>query len=320
MLTWNKLIDNLYLVKEDSDRVNRLNSLIIQGNEEYSSVLIDANYPFAEIDALYSKIKKAKMLIFSHGHLDHTAHAFYHQEKYGTTAYCPVQEREYLTDLDALMELVGFNKLGLTQDYRKMIKYYIKFKECEKVTTFDPGNISFKTENFIIKTIHIPGHSPGHTAFELSSTKKKTQRKILYVSDIGSHPYYGDLNSNISQYRDSIDKLEHIYLNGDYILVPAHGNYYIKKDRTFFERIRNKININKEKVLNSLNSHKAKSLRKLVDERIITPPERVYEPIRELYYLWDGGMINQHLIELINEQKVKKIKKADFLSHKYIKI
>ena len=37
-------------------------------------------------------------------------------------------------------------------------------------------------------------------------------------------------NSDITQFRESIDKLEKIYYEDDYILVPAHGNYYINKD------------------------------------------------------------------------------------------
>ncbi len=316
-LNWKKLINGVYLVKEKSNRVNILNSLVIQNNGLTNSLLIDANYPFDAIDELYSRIKTSKMLIFSHGHLDHTAHAFYHQEKFYTPLFCPIQEMDYLTNLDKLMERVGFNKLNLKEQYSMMIKQYIKFQECKYVNSFIPGKDNFDCASFLIESIHIPGHSPGHTAFKISSKNNKA-RKILYVADIGSHPYYGDLNSDIFQYRKSIDKLEKLYLNDDYILVPAHGNFYNEKDENFFNRIREKIDKNKEKVINSLSKEKPQSLRELIDQRIITPQERIFEPIKELYYLWDGGMIHQHLLELINENRVKKIEKKDFFSHEYI--
>jgi glyoxylase-like metal-dependent hydrolase (beta-lactamase superfamily II) len=316
-LKWNKLINGVYLVKEKSNRVNKLNSLMIEDNGLKNSVLIDANYPFDAIEELYSEINTSKMLLFSHGHLDHTAHAFYHQEKFNTPLFCPIQEKEYLTNLDKLMERVGFKKLKLKEKYGMMVKNYIKFQECSAVNTFIPGEDDFDHESYLIESIHIPGHSPGHTAFKIS-LKNNNPRKILYVADIGSHPYYGDLNSDLIQYRKSIDKLETLYLNGDYILVPAHGNFYHEKDENFFNRIREKINGNKEKVINSLSKEKPQSLRELVEKRIITPKERIFEPIKELYYLWDGGMIHQHLNELIIQNRVKKIEKNDFFSHEYL--
>jgi glyoxylase-like metal-dependent hydrolase (beta-lactamase superfamily II) len=317
MLMWKKLIDGVYLVKEKSNRVNKLNSLVIHKNENAQPVLIDANYPFDAIDELYSQINSAKILLFSHGHLDHSAHAFYHQEKYKTPLFCPFQEKHYLTDLDKLMDIVGFNRLKLKAPYKMMVREYIKFQECQNVNTFVPGEDTFKNGSFLIETIHIPGHSPGQTAFKIISCNG-VRKKVLYVADIGSHPYYGDLNSDIFQYRKSIDKLERIYLNDDFILVPAHGNYYIQEEKNFFNRIREKIDRNKQKVINSLSKKRPKSLKELVEERIITPKERIYKPIEDLYYLWDGGMINQHLRELKQENRVKKIEKNDFLSNEYI--
>jgi len=317
MLKWDKLIDGIYVVKEQSSRVNRLNSLVIQDEGPTNPILIDANYPFDFIDELYSKIIRSKMLLFSHGHLDHTGHAFYHQQHYSTPIYCPNQERDYLIDLEALMDRVGFTKLDLKETYLMMVKEYMKFQECTNVNSFDPGEDVFKKGPFIIKTIHIPGHSPGQTAFKISS-KQNDSLQILYVADIGSHPYYGDQNSNITDYRNSINKLEKIYLNGDYILVPAHGTYYKDKDPDFFNRIREKINKNKERVFEALKKNKPVSLRELVEKRIITPEKRIVEPIKDLYYLWDGGMIYQHLIELIQEGKVDKIEHNGFLSNEYI--
>ncbi|MFO7794643.1 MAG: MBL fold metallo-hydrolase [Promethearchaeati archaeon] len=315
MLVWKELIDGIFLVKENSSRVNILNSLVIEQKKQ-SNILIDTNYPFDDIDNLYSEIDNAEFLLFSHGHLDHTAHAFYHQNKYKTPIYIPIQESEYVTNIETLSDKIGFKKLNLEDKYRMMIKKYMKFDLCNEINSYIPGKDNFQSRNFIINTIHIPGHSPGHTAFSIKS-KDETSKSILYVSDIGSHPYYGDLSSNLTEYRKSIDKLERIYLNGEYILIPAHGTYYLDKDKEFFNRIRQKIDSNEKKIVDCLNTRNYKSIKAIVEERILTSTDRIFEPIKELYYIWDGGMILNHLDELNKKGIVEKIKGNTFLDNKY---
>jgi glyoxylase-like metal-dependent hydrolase (beta-lactamase superfamily II) len=230
------------------------------------------------------------------------------------------------------MERVGFNRLELKEKYKKFARDRVKFKEPSDVNVFIPGNDVFEMESVKIKTIHIPGHSPGQTAFIIENkiprkSKSDTSNtehidltnneKILYVADIGSHPYYGDLNSDLKQYKESIDKLESIYLSDKYIMVPAHGNIYFEKEENFFKRIRNKIDKNEKKVINALKETTYKTIPDLVNEHIITPKERIYEPIKSLYLLWDGGKIYHHLNELIEEGLVQKQEENGILSDKY---
>lgn len=296
--------------------------------------MIDANYPFGDIDELYDKTKRSEdlRLILSHCHLDHTGHVYYHQEKYKTPIYCPIQEKNYLMSLDSLMEKVGFKKLGIEKEYEKFARKRVNFKEPNDVKVYTPENVVFELDSVKIKTIHIPGHSPGQTAFIIETKSPKGSKngsrnidqnniskneKILYVADIGSHPYYGDLNSDLTQYKESIDNLESIYLSDQYILVPAHGNFYLEKEENFFNRIRNKIDKNEDKVINALEETRFKTIPDLVREYIITPQERIYEPIRDLYLLWDGGKIYHHLNDLIDKNFVQKQEGNDILSDKY---
>lgn len=319
MLIYQELGKGISLVRENNDRPNRLNSLLLEDESTSEALLIDSNYPFGFIDELYTRIKPpALAAYYSHCHLDHTAHAFYHLENYGTPIYCPVQEEHYLTSLDALMESIGFKKLGLNEKYVTMVRQYMKFQECEIVNSFTPGAEVIEFGPFKIHTIHIPGHSPGTTAFLIVSKESNESRKILYASDIGSHPYYGDLNSNLKDYRTSINKLEQIYLSDDFILVPAHGTIYLEKEDTFFERIRDKINANETKVLNALSRTRPKTIKELVLERIITRQESIVELIKDLYMLWDGGMIYHHLEDLIEKNLVKKVESKDILTDKYL--
>ncbi|MFX1394045.1 MAG: MBL fold metallo-hydrolase [Promethearchaeota archaeon] len=319
MLNYTQLYNNIYIVKEDSTRTNILNSLLLEEEKESCTILIDTNYPFRAIDLLYSRLNyPVKALILSHFHTDHTAHVFFHEQKFKTPIYCPVREGALLKSINDIMDSIGFSKLSLRDTYLMFAKKHMKFQECKQVNTYTPGNEIFNYSNIDIKTIHIPGHSPGHTAFIIESNKNIEDRKILYASDIGALPYCGDLNNNLKQYRESITKLEKIYLSDDFILIPSHGNFYIEKDDSFFKRIRGRIKKIETKILNSLSKTKPKSIKNLVDERILTPEKEIYPPIKDLYYLWDGGMILQHLNEFIEKQIIEKIEEKDLLNDKYI--
>jgi glyoxylase-like metal-dependent hydrolase (beta-lactamase superfamily II) len=310
------LSSKVYLVREDIGKVNRLNSLMIELDHNNGTILLDANFSFDNINELYSRIKsKASTLIISHFHTDHSSRAFYHEEKYNTLLYCPIQEEKYFKSLSAMMEDVGFIKLGLSEAYLFFINKIMKFKECKKLNVFVPGSEILDFSSIKVQTIHIPGHSPGHTAFIINSSPK-----ILYVSDIGSHPYYGDLTCDLKEYRNSIDKLEKIYLADNFVLIPSHGNIYLEKKERFFDKIRERIKINEQKVKNAFSKTNPKSIKDLVLERIITPEERIYQPLKELYYLWDGGIIHQHILEFIEKGIIEKVEEKDFLNDKYILI
>lgn len=311
--------ENIFIAKEKPKRVNVLNSLVMLDDHRGRAILIDANYPFDHIDALYEKIPSpAKALLFSHCHLDHTAHGFYHQQKYNTPLFCPIQEKDHILSLKTLMEDVGFIDLGLEDLYRMMVEQYMKFEECDSVLTFTPGKDVLEYDRFLIQTIHVPGHSPGHTAFIIKSLANDTNRKVLYVSDIGSHPYYGDNYSDLLLYRQSIDMLEKIYLADDFILVPAHGTVYEERNPQFFEKIRKRIQKNADNVLDALRKKEPKTIRAMVFEGVITPKSRQNSLIKNLYLLWDGGMIHQHLQEFMARGLVKNLDNESFLTDRYI--
>jgi len=317
MLEYLKLSNNVNLVREDIKKVNRLNSLMIELDQNNGIILLDANFSFDNINELYSRIKsKANALIISHFHTDHSSHAFYHEEKYNTPLYCPIQEEKYLKSHPKMMEDVGFKKLGLSEAYLFFINKIMKFKECKKINVFVPGTEILDFSSIKLQTIHIPGHSPGHTSFIINSSSPK----ILYVSDIGSHPYYGDFICDLKEYRNSIDKLEKIYLSDNFALIPSHGNIYLEKKENFFDKIRERIKINEQKVIDALSKTNSKSIKDLVLDRIITPEERIYQPLKELYYLWDGGIIYKHILEFVEKGFVEKVEEKDFLNDKYILI
>ncbi len=317
MLIWTQLFDNISLVREDSARVVKLNSTVIFEKISRKNVLIDANYSIRNITELYEKLQNEVLCaIFSHCHSDHIGHAYYHFERYKTKLFFPIQELEYATSTEEHLKASGLSKFHLEDEFKERMFESIGYKDVENANSFDPGKEHFNFNSIVIETIHIPGHSPGHTAFIIRDVEKGDPA-VLYVSDIGSHPYYGDLNSDISKYLDSINKLEEIYLNNDYILVPAHGKIYFEKNEDFFNRIRDKIERNEKKVLDALSSTEYKTIIELARERIITPAKRIHPTMLNLHDFWDGGMIYNHLKILIQQGVVEKLDKNDILKDQY---
>ncbi len=321
ILDYIELGNGIYIIREKTNRPNRVNSILIEGENKSESVLIDTNYSFRHIREFYTRLKApAKRLYVSHCHLDHVAHVFYHEQKFGTPIFCPKQEENGLKSLTLSMEEMGYKKLDLEENYEKLARDIMKFQECENINIFNPGKDSIEFSGGHIETIHIPGHSPGQTAFIINKNNKNENKKVLYSSDIGSHPYYGDLNSNLSQYQDSINNLEDIYFSDDFILVPAHGNYYSEKQEEYFNKIRDRIKSNEEKILSALSKSKPKSIKDLVLEWIIRPQRISVDFITELFFLWDGGIIYHHLNDLIKKKIVEKAKKVNFLNDEYVLI
>ena len=89
----------------------------------------------------------------------------------------------------------------------------------------------------------------------------------------------------------------------------------------FFERIRSRIKVKAEKVLNKLSNSNPKSIKELVYEGTFTTLEefeQMEQMYKDMHLLWDGGEIHQHFLEFIEQGIVEKIEEVDFLNDKYI--
>ena len=86
------------------------------------------------------------------------------------------QEEEYFLSLNSIMENVGFSKLGskIKENYLFFANEYMKYEECEEIRTFNPDGEILEFSTVKLEAIHIPGHSPGHTAFVIESNKSNS--------------------------------------------------------------------------------------------------------------------------------------------------
>ncbi|MBD3253915.1 MAG: MBL fold metallo-hydrolase, partial [Candidatus Lokiarchaeota archaeon] len=153
MLTYISLTENASIVKENTNRTNKINSLLLIDPTENTSILIDSNFPTKFIDNFYQNLKNpVSALLLSHCHLDHSSRVYYHQNRYRTHLLCPIQEEDYLLSLDSLLTRVGIKKLGLTKTFKIFTNEYIKYKKIDKIETYQPGQDSFNYPKIQIQT------------------------------------------------------------------------------------------------------------------------------------------------------------------------
>jgi len=308
MVIFEKLVDGIYLIKSDAQFRFKCNGILIKDINNSGKILIDCNFSENEIKELYRELNNQIDAYFcSHTHLDHVNNIQIY-EYLGIKIYCPIPEDKYLLDMNNFLLANGAIDFGVADLFSMFIHKFLEFKELKFVIGFDPGT-EFKFGNIILKTIHIPGHSPGHTAYQIENEINQ-RRKILFASDIGIEKYgvwYGFKYCNLKVVRNSIKKLENIYLNDDFILTSGHSPTFFEKQPEIFNDILKKIEQNEKKVLNMFDKKIPKRLKDVALKGFFYNLNAIPERMKKIYYLWEGYMILNHIHELVEEGKLIEI-------------
>jgi glyoxylase-like metal-dependent hydrolase (beta-lactamase superfamily II) len=305
MLIYEKIVDEIFLVYSDSQFWFKCNGILIK-NTNLGDILIDCNCFYKkEIEELTKNQIDAYFV--SHVHLDHVYNLhFYEEIDPNIKIYCPFPENEYLRDFNKFIKANGTLDFGIGDEFKHFAFKELNFKELNSVIGFSPG-IEFEFNNIFIKTFHIPGHSPGHTAFSIED-KKEQKKKILFVSDIGltkMGAWYGFKYSNLKDVRESIKKIEKIYLNNNYIITSGHGPIIFEKQPKLFSDLLIKMdNINKM-LLDMLDSEKPKSLDDLIFKGLFFSEDYINSRKGDsILYFFENNMIISHIKELMEEGRV----------------
>ncbi|MBY8983668.1 MAG: MBL fold metallo-hydrolase [Candidatus Lokiarchaeota archaeon] len=311
MLDYEKLEEGIFLVRSNSIFGTSCNGILIKNVENSGNILIDCNFHENELQELSESLKNnIKSYFVSHTHLDHISNIHFYED-HGFKIYCPIPEDRYLKDMNIFMKENGMVDCEVDNIFSNIIYEELNFKNLKNVETFKPGK-TFNYGKISLETYHIPGHSPGHTAF-LIRDKTKRRRAVLFVSDIGiekSGPWYGLKHCSLKDYRISIKKIEEIYLNDDIILASAHGKSYFTKQLQIFKNALNRIEINEEKVLKIYNSEKPKDLKEITLKGVYYSEnhiKRLPPDSKKIHFVWEWYIILHHINELIEKGKVKKI-------------
>ena len=307
MLIYEKVIDGIFLVYSDAQFWFKCNGILIK-NKNSGNILIDCNCFYKkEIKALIKDQIEAYFV--SHVHLDHVYNLhFYEEIDPKIKIYCPIPENNYLRDFNNFIRDNGTLDYGIGENFKKFAFDELKFKELKSVIGFNSG-AEFKFKNIILKTIPIPGHSPAHTAFSIEDSSRN-QRKVLFVADIGltkMGAWYGFKYSNLNNVRESIKKIEKIYLNDDFIITSGHGPIIFNKQPDIFSDILRKMVESENKLLNMFDTEKPKGLEDLIFKGLFFS-ENYIKPMKgdreNILYFFENNMIMSHITELKEKGRI----------------
>ncbi|MHA1884262.1 MAG: MBL fold metallo-hydrolase [Promethearchaeota archaeon] len=312
MLTYEKLEVGVFLVKSASFFSDTCNGIFIKNSDNSGNILIDCNFQKSELKELLDKLNYNIAAYFaSHTHLDHVSNINFYED-HGIEIYCPIPEDRYLKDMDVFIRENGMTDFGVDEIFRKIIYEELNFKNLTDVTPIEP-NSKFLHGNVTLKTLPIPGHSPGQIAF-MVSMKNGERKKILFVSDIGiekTGPWYGLNHCSLNEYRNSLNKIEALYLKNhadNIILVSSHGDPYIGKQPEIFKKTLRKIESNETKVLNLFKSGEPKSLNDITLKGTFYPIKFVanlHPNMKRIHDCWEGYIMLHHINELIEKDILK---------------
>jgi len=309
MLSYEKLEDRIFLVRSNSRFGPQCNGILIKNIENSGNILIDCNFNTNEIQELSDNLNnKIEAYFVSHTHLDHVSNIHFYED-HGVKIYCPIPEDRYLKDMNIFLRENGMFGFGVDEIFKNFIYKGLNFKDLTKVNAFKP-NANFNYGKIILETIHIPGHSLGHTAY-LIRDKTDVRRKIIFVSDLGiekSGPWYGLKYCNLKAFRNSIKKVEDFYLNNNnIILTSGHGRSYLTKQPVIFKNALRKIKTNERKVLSMFHAEKPKGLKDITLKGVYYTEKhvsRLPKDFKKIHFCWESYIILHHINELIEKSKL----------------
>jgi len=307
MLHYKKIEEGIFLVKSDVNFPWKCNGIVAQ-TQGGENILIDCNFTAKEIDSLLQKMGPRVAAYFaSHVHMDHVNN-IKNYETLGIKIYCPIPEDRYLLHIDTFLRENGAADYGLLDQFKFFVANIAHFRELNSVSGFAPG-MKFTFGEFVIETIPLPGHSPGHTAFAIRDLTNH-RRNVLFASDIGLDPvgaWYGFKYNHMKDLRASIARIEAIYNHEDFILTSGHGPIYFEKQYGVFQEIRDKIEHTKQRLLALFDPKTPRGLGDVTLKGVFYRKETVQdldETFRGLHNFWEGAALSNLIEELEQEEKL----------------
>ena len=196
--TFNPYQENTYLIFDDSKE----------------AVVIDpGNYEAYENESISKFIDENKLqlkkIILTHCHVDHCLGNKYLNEKYGAELLIPFDERDLYKNVENIATLFGFPNYSHLDENKYL-------KEKDKI---EFGNIK-------LDVLFLPGHSPGHLAFNYKKENICFSGDVLFYNSIGRTDLPGgDYDTLINSIKNKL-----FLLNPDTIIYSGHGPKTILKN------------------------------------------------------------------------------------------
>lgn len=238
---------------------------------------------------------QVKAILNTHYHRDHTGcnHLFPEAEVFAHPADIPA-----MVSRDAFIHYYGFDKYA-DQNLIDDMMSWLKWHPCPVNHELEDGQI-IKLGDIDLTVIHTPGHTPGHCVFYWE------KQGLLFSGDIdltSFGPWYGNINSDITQLINSIKKL--ISLNPQ-IICSGHKGVIDHNVRGRLQKYLQRLLEKEDRILKAL--QKPLTLDELVYRKLVYG--RWGKPEDQFYYF-------EKLSVLIHLRRLMELKQVEEYQGKY---
>ncbi|MFX1403217.1 MAG: MBL fold metallo-hydrolase [Promethearchaeota archaeon] len=277
--------DQIFLVRgENAGRFPRAHSLLITADE---TVLIDTGCGISRLKELIEAFE-IDYIINSHTHPDHSAGNWLFQDR---RIFVPQEAFSTSGDLMGLSKRFAGDVLAPI--WRQFAQTQMGFQNCRPTHSYN-GSSEFRIDEIVLTPIYTPGHTMDHYCFYYAP------KRILFSFDydLTSFPWYGHVESSLSEFRQSIAQLKALPTN---MIVSSHRGIITNKIKSEWKAYSQNLDERSQRILDLLTA--PKTLDELVEEKPIYRKFPYQEPL--LRY-WEKIMIQLHLEELQDDGKVQK--------------
>jgi len=249
--------------------------------------LVDTGVNSSQLKKLAKEVD-IKILINTHYHIDHIRGNWIFP---AASLYAPSEDAPAINSFDKFLEMTGFKKNPeLLAYFEKRRKGFFDARENLKVRVRFKDNHEFNFGDTVLRVVHAPGHTPGHSClFE-------QKEKILFSTDIdltSFGPWYGNSASNVDDFMNSIETLHHLRPR---VVATSHSGPFEGKDKIdlLFEKYIDVFYQREEKILDLLKT--GRTVDELVGKGIIY--KKMNDPVN-MYRFFETMMLEKHIERLV---------------------
>ncbi|MFX1345306.1 MAG: MBL fold metallo-hydrolase [Promethearchaeota archaeon] len=229
------MIDFIHPLSEDFEKI-----YFIEGERKgyypFSHSLLIGNY-LIDTGISGSRLRKLDKnfhinnTLLSHWHEDHISG---NKLLSNSRFLCHINDKALIEDIEKMFPYYRVDGTEAEKEFRTLFEMF-GMSNTKISETFNDNEIINIDDHLKLKVVHTPGHTAGHCAFyEINS-------KIAFFGDMDltRFPYYANIDSNLIDYENSIDRLKNLKIEIAVLghRAPVFGNNNIKIELDNFKSI-----------------------------------------------------------------------------------
>jgi glyoxylase-like metal-dependent hydrolase (beta-lactamase superfamily II) len=234
------------------------------------------------------------VVVNSHTHPDHSAGNWVFKDQ---PIYVPEEGFATSGNLETLSQRFVSEKLR--RFWQRFVSENMGFRNCPPTDRYSADSeLNFGRVH--LDPLFTPGHTKDHYCFFL----KRESTLFSFDYDLTPFPWYGHKESNLEQFKESIQKLKNL---SPRVVVSSHRGIIRRDIAAEFERVLRILDARDERILALL--QEKKTLDQLVRQ---APIYGAFPYAKPLLRYWEGQMIRKHLQHLKTAGRVKSVDARHF--------